>query len=87
MHPLVWDRETEACQVGPGGPCGSQSGLSVSCRSGLDCIEGRCRAEAEVGSRAVGAFCNDSVDCKKGLECRVSETKTMLKIGRCYETK
>lgn len=75
--------------MGPGGPCGTDRGLSVHCRDvgkseTLECVEGRCRNPENLHSGDVSAFCGDDLDCKNGLECRESETPAVIKIKRCY---
>jgi hypothetical protein len=82
---LEWDRMTEKCVGGMGAPCGTDKGLSLSCKlEGMECLGGRCRKPKDVHGALVNAFCNDDLDCKEGLQCRESVTPTMLKIKRCY---
>ncbi|ODM97253.1 hypothetical protein Ocin01_09427 [Orchesella cincta] len=81
VWPVQWSNEE--CQVGKGGPCGDENGLTVNCMPNLSCVQGRCRNPSELHGGSFHQSCNDDLDCQSGLKCQQPAPNMEIRIKRC----
>lgn len=78
---VSWDGKL--CNIGQYGPCGPSldNTMFMGCQDELQCIQGRCRNPASLGSTLNGGPCYDNIDCKNGLVCKLDRFSSFCTVN------